>query len=277
MLKLRIMTAIVLATVFLLGLFLLPWYGFIIFVGLVTLVGAWEWANLAGFTSMIQRFIYSVLTAVVMFLVANYTGLLGGIVYIDETRDLLVVASTWWAVALLWVQGYPSSTVIWSSRWVRALMGWLVIVPCWLSLSYLHQEHRGSLLILIVMLTVIAADTGAYFTGKAFGRHKLLANVSPGKSWEGFWGGLLACLLLGLLVEIYTGFVQWRALFIIMLFTSLGSVLGDLLESMVKRHRDVKDSGSVLPGHGGMLDRIDSITAAAPIFTLGIILSGWSL
>ena len=90
------MTAIVLATVFLLGLFLLPWYGFIIFVGLVTLVGAWEWANLAGFTSMIQRFIYSVLTAVVMFLVANYTGLLGGIVYIDETRDLLVVASTWW-------------------------------------------------------------------------------------------------------------------------------------------------------------------------------------
>ena len=127
------------------------------------------------------------------------------------------------------------------------------------------------------MLTVIAADTGAYFTGKAFGRHKLLANVSPGKSWEGFWGGLLACLLLGLLVEIYTGFVQWQALFIIMLFTSLGSVLGDLLESMVKRHRDVKDSGSVLPGHGGMLDRIDSITAAAPIFTLGIILSGWSL
>ncbi len=277
MLKLRIITAVVLATVFLLSLFFLPWYGFIVFVGVVTLVGAWEWANLAGFGSMSQRLLYSLLTAVVMFLVASYTGLMEGIVYLAETRNVLVVAGAWWAVALLWVQGYPSSTVIWSSRWVRALMGWLVIVPCWLSLSYLHQEHQGSLLILLVMITVIVADTGAYFTGKAFGRHKLLVKVSPGKSWEGFWGGLIACLLLALLVEIYTGFVQWKPLFVIMLFTSLGSVLGDLLESMVKRHRDIKDSGSVLPGHGGMLDRIDSITAAAPIFTLGIILSGWSL
>jgi phosphatidate cytidylyltransferase len=276
-LKLRIITATVLATGFLLGLFLLPWYGFIVFVGVVTLIGAWEWANLAGFASTGQRFIYSLLTGVVMFLVAVYTGLVEGVVYLHEVRHVLVVAGAWWAIALLWVQGYPSSTVIWSSRWVRALMGWLVIVPCWLSLSYLHQEYRGSLLILLVMITVIAADTGAYFTGKAFGRHKLLVNVSPGKSWEGFWGGLTACLLLALLVEIYTGFVEWQALFIIMLFTSLGSVLGDLLESMVKRHRDVKDSGSVLPGHGGILDRIDSITAAAPIFTLGIILSGWSL
>jgi phosphatidate cytidylyltransferase len=276
-LKLRIITAIVLATVFLLSLFFLPWYGFIVFVGVVTLIGAWEWANVAGFASTSQRFLYSVLTVAVMFLVASYTGLAEGAVYLHETRNVLIVAGTWWAVALLWVQGYPSSSVIWSSRWVRALMGWLVIVPCWLSLSYLHQEQQGSLLILLVMITVIVADTGAYFTGKAFGRHKLLVKVSPGKSWEGFWGGLIACLLLALLVEIYTGFVEWKSFFVIMLFTSLGSVLGDLLESMVKRHRDIKDSGKVLPGHGGMLDRIDSITAAAPIFTLGIILSGWSL
>jgi phosphatidate cytidylyltransferase len=275
--KLRIITAIVLATVFLSSLFFLPWLGFTVFVGAVTLVGAWEWANLSGFGSTSQRCIYSISTAAVMLLVAFYTGIVDGLVYIHETRHVLVIASTWWAVALLWVQGYPSSTVIWGSRWVRAMMGWLVIVPCWLSLSYLHQEEKGSLLILLVMITVIVADTGAYFTGKAFGRRKLLVQVSPGKSWEGFWGGLIACLLLAFLVEIYTGFVQWQALLIIMLFTSLGSVLGDLLESMVKRHRDIKDSGSVLPGHGGMLDRIDSITAAAPIFTLGIILSGWSL
>jgi phosphatidate cytidylyltransferase len=277
LLKLRIITAIVLAPGFLVGLFFLPWFGFIVFVGLVTLTGAWEWANLAGFESTSQRFLFSVLTCLVMLLVAWYTGLAEGVIYLTETRHVLLIAGAWWAVALLWVQGYPSSAVLWESRWVRALMGWLVLVPCWLSMSYLHQESQGSLLILLVMVTVIVADTGAYFTGKAFGRRKLLFQVSPGKSWEGFWGGLIACLLLALLVEIYTGFDQWVALLVIMLFTSLGSVLGDLLESMVKRHRNIKDSGSVLPGHGGMLDRIDSITAAAPIFTLGIILSGWSL
>lgn len=277
MLKLRIITAIVLATLFLMGLFFLPWFGFIVFVGVVTLIGAWEWANLAGFESASQRFLFSVLTFVVMLLVAWYTGLAEGVIYLTETRHVLLIAGAWWAVALLWVQGYPSSAILWESRWVRALMGWLVLVPCWLSLSYLHQKDQGSLLILLVMVTVIVADTGAYFTGKAFGKRKLLVKVSPGKSWEGFWGGLVACLLLALLVEIYTGFAQWIALLVIMLFTSLGSVLGDLLESMVKRHRNIKDSGSVLPGHGGMLDRIDSITAAAPIFTLGIILSGWSL
>jgi phosphatidate cytidylyltransferase len=277
LLKLRIITAMVLATGFLVGLFFLPWFGFIVFVGVVTLIGAWEWANLAGFESTGQRFLFSVLTFLVMLLVAWYTGLAEGVIYLTETRHVLLIAGAWWAVALLWVQGYPSSAVLWESRWVRAMMGWLVLVPCWLSMSYLHQENQGSLLILLVMVTVIVADTGAYFTGKALGRHKLLFQVSPGKSWEGFWGGLIACLLLALLVEIYTGFAQWIALLVIMLFTSLGSVLGDLLESMVKRHRNIKDSGSVLPGHGGMLDRIDSITAAAPIFTLGIILSGWSL
>ncbi len=277
MLKLRIITALVLAALFLSSLFLLPWGGFVVFAGIFTLIGAWEWANLAGFKSPPERLIFSVLTATAMLLIAWYTGVFDGVIVLSEMRHFLLISVAWWAVALLWVQGYPSSVVLWESRWVKALMGWVVLIPCWLSLSYLHQGKDGALLILLLMATVIVADTGAYFTGKAFGRHKLLFEVSPGKSWEGFWGGLVACLLLALAVNFYTDFKQWKALFIVIFFTALGSVLGDLLESMVKRHRNVKDSGSVLPGHGGVLDRIDSVTAAAPIFTLGIILSGWSL
>jgi len=276
-LKLRIITAFVLVALLLSSLFLLPWGGFVAFVGVFTLIGAWEWANLAGFTSLLGRSVFSVLTALAMLLVAWYTGVFDGAIVLSEVRHFLLIAVAWWAVALLWVQGYPTSAVLWEFRWVKALMGWVVLIPCWLSLSYLHQNEGGAFLILLLMATVVMADTGAYFTGKAFGRRKLLLEVSPGKSWEGFWGGLIACLLLAFAVNFYNDFKQWKALFVVILFTALGSVLGDLLESMVKRHRNIKDSGSILPGHGGVLDRIDSVTAAAPIFTLGIILSGWSL
>ena len=276
-LKLRVVTALVLAALFLSCLFLLPWGGFVAFVFLFTLVGAWEWANLAGFESMPQRFAFSLLTAILMLLIAWCAGVFDGGIAPSIMRYLLLIAVAWWAVALLWVQGYPASAVLWKFRVVKAVMGWVVLIPCWLALCYLHQSEKGALLILLLMATVIAADTGAYFTGKAFGRHKLLFEVSPGKSWEGFWGGLAVCCLLALIVNFYNDFKQWEALFFVIFFTALGSVLGDLLESMVKRNRNVKDSGSVLPGHGGVLDRIDSVTAAAPIFTLGIILSGWSL
>lgn len=277
MLRLRIITAFVLVALLLGSLFLLPWGGFVIFASVFTLIGAWEWANLAGFTSAPERIVFSALTALAMLLVAWYTGVFDGAIVLSEVRHFLLIAVAWWAVALLWVQGYPTSAVLWESRWVKALMGWVVLIPCWLSLSYLHQGENGAFLILLLMATVVIADTGAYFTGRSFGKRKLLLEVSPGKSWEGFWGGLVACLLLALAVNVYNDFRQWEVLFIVILFTALGSVLGDLLESMVKRHRNIKDSGNILPGHGGVLDRIDSVTAAAPIFTLGIILSGWSL
>ncbi len=277
MLKQRIITGALLGIVFLLCLFFLPWLGFTVFVALVLLIGAWEWANLASFETLYQRLIYTAATLLLMICVAFYVGMDHHLIKQTEVRNVLLVAGTWWALALLWVQGYPSSTVLWGSRWVRALMGWLVLIPSWLSLSYLHQYSNGSWLILLVMMIVVIADSGAYFSGKAFGRRKLVVQVSPGKSWEGFWGGLFCCSLLGLIVASSTGFKEWLSLFVIVLLTALASVLGDLLESMIKRHRDVKDSGTILPGHGGVLDRIDSITAAAPIFTLGVILSGWSL
>jgi phosphatidate cytidylyltransferase len=263
--------------VFIAALFFLPWEGFVVLMTLVLLLGAWEWANLAGFEKGNQRIFYCIATLIPLLLVAYFVGIFDSIINIQSVRTILIVACTWWALALLWIQGYPSSAVLWGSRWVRAIVGWLVLIPTWVSMIYLHQMNFGVWLILLMIATVVVADTGAYFFGRAFGKHKLALHVSPGKSWEGFWGGLLSCSLLATIVAALSNIAGWPSILVVLLFTSLASVLGDLLESMIKRHRGIKDSGYLLPGHGGLLDRLDSITAAAPIFVLGVILAGWAL
>ena len=130
-----------------------------------------------------------------------------------------------------------------------------------------------------MVIVVAAADIGAYFAGKRFGEHKLADQVSPAKTWEGFWGGVVACALLALLLfyllpdhAAHIGLVSVVA---VIITTGLASVVGDLTVSMVKRESGVKDSGSLLPGHGGVLDRLDSLSAAAPVYTLGLLLAGW--
>ena len=277
MLKYRVVTGAALALVFLSGLFFLPALGFALFVGVVSLMGAWEWSALAGFGKAYQRVIYCCLTLLWMLLSAYGCALFAPAVDIDAARSLLLIACLGWALAVLWIQGYPSSAVLWGRSWLRGIMGWLVLVPAWFALSYLHRAEHGIALILLLIMTAVTADTGAYFFGRAFGRKKLAVNVSPGKSWEGFWGGLFCSALLALLASFLLDFLHWQALVPVVVFTSLASVVGDLLESMLKRHQGVKDSGSILPGHGGMMDRLDSITAAAPVFALGALLSGWLL
>lgn len=282
MLKLRVITATLLLSAFLIVLFLLPFLAFVVFVTVVVLIGAWEWSNLSGFETSVERFSYAFCTAVLMILIALYVDLAGSIkvaeiMDLNLVRNVMLVAGIWWAIALLWVQGYPSSAILWGKRWVRAMMGWLVLVPMWLAVIYLDQLPQGPWLTLLLLLTVVVADTGAYFFGRAFGKRKLAVNVSPGKSWEGFWGGLFCCAVLAVVVAAYVDSERWLVLMAILLVTSLSSVLGDLLESMVKRYRNIKDSGRILPGHGGVMDRIDSITAAAPIFVLALLLSGWAL
>jgi phosphatidate cytidylyltransferase len=157
------------------------------------------------------------------------------------------------------------------------LMGLLVITPAWLSVVFLLSYSYGALLLLYMVVVVALADIGAYFAGRAWGKRKLALKVSPGKSWEGVWGGLAACTALGCVTFLVLRPPQLGVVGIlaIVLSTAMASVLGDLLESMVKRHRGVKDSGAILPGHGGLLDRIDGHTAAAPVFALGLILAGW--
>ncbi len=274
MLKERLITAIVLALA-LIGIIFyasLNWFAFAIAV--VVSIAAWEWANLAGIQKQWQRIVYALSMFIGVVVCANYVGFFhtGGFL-VAETRSVLLVAGAFWAIALLWVQSYPGSGVIWGRGWAMALMGYVVLLPTWLAFVFLRFEPNGEWLIILLVVIVACADVGAYFVGRAFGKRKLAVEVSPGKSWEGFWGGFVCCLLLA--IGLNYSYESGGVLIAIIAPVALVSVLGDLLESMVKRQRGIKDSSNLLPGHGGVMDRVDSLTAAAPIFALALILTGW--
>lgn len=270
MLKQRIATALVLAIAFLGSLFLLPPTWFLGLVTLALLVAGWEWARLSGIASSGVRAAYVALLLLIIAGLYAWMQLTEG----ADTRQLLhgvvLIGVGWWALTLLWVQGYPSSAILWGSRPCRAAMGLLVLVPAWAATVLLLQFPRGEWLVLLVVAVVAVADIGGYFAGRRFGRHKLAAEVSPGKTVEGLLGGLIANVAFGLVLYFVIG---WQVAALLALLTtivtvSLVSVLGDLFESMIKRHAGVKDSGTILPGHGGILDRIDGLVAALPVFAV---------
>lgn len=276
MLKQRVITALVLAVIFLAALFGLPAGYFSFFIGGVLLIGAWEWANLCGLSVIWQRFAYTFLLLVLLVITALYVGFEGEAspkLSHSAIRDLLVIGCGWWALALLLVQGYPSSSVLWGHPAWRLVIGVMVLIPTWVAMVYVRQQINGAWLVLFLMLIVAVADIGGYFAGRRFGKHKLAPAVSPGKTWEGFAGGFLANCLLALILSRVLD-VSLLLMLVLIVPTSLLSVLGDLLESMVKRHAGAKDSGSILPGHGGILDRVDGITAGAPVFALALLASG---
>jgi phosphatidate cytidylyltransferase len=266
MLKQRVITAVLLVLALGSAVAFVTPQGFAVLMALVLLLGAWEWALLAGYRSRVARSLYVLLIAVAMVLLA---GRLGFPLARDGLREVLGAAGLMWAMGLLWVMSYPASAKLWGNKIVLSVLGALVLVPCGMALIYLREAH-GLNSVLYVVAVVCSADIGAYFAGRAWGHRKLAPAVSPGKSWAGFWGGLACALLLGVIAawqQWFPMYAPWQC----MMATgaaSLASVLGDLLESMVKRHRGVKDSGRLLPGHGGVLDRLDSLTAAAPVFAL---------
>lgn len=278
MLKQRVLTALIMAGLFIAALATLSLGALaLIFAGVVGL-GAWEWSRLAGWRSQVGRACY---VALILSAAAGlyYYCELGAEPRRDSVQPFLGLACLWWAFALLWVKGYPGSAVLWRTVPMRSLMGVLILVPAWLSAVYLLSFSPRGLLLVILVLVVAAADIGAYFVGRAFGRHALAPAVSPKKTWEGFWGGVASCALLagvlwGLAPD-HTAHIGIVSLAAVTISTALASVVGDLSVSMVKRESGVKDSGSLLPGHGGLLDRLDSLCAGAPVFTLGLLLAGW--
>ena len=150
-------------------------------------------------------------------------------------------------------------------------LGWVVCMGAWLAVNLIRQQPDGRWMVLWLIVVIAAADTGAYFAGRRFGSKKLLPNVSPGKTWEGVWGGLVLAVLIGQVVVISSGLISLFGMFgwlTLAVFVVAVSVVGDLFESVVKRISDAKDSGNILPGHGGVLDRIDSLLAAAPLYAL---------
>ncbi len=277
MLKQRVITAIIMISVIGSGIFLLPPLGLAGLIGVLVVIAAWEWSALAGLSHFIGKTLFTVSVLLLLMLSAWHTQILSANANGDKVRDILGLGCLWWAIALLWVRSYPGSAVIWHSTPMRILMGFLTLVPAWLALVYLRVHAHGIALIFLLIAMVAAADIGAYFSGLRWGKAKLAPNVSPGKSWAGFWGGLAASTGLVMILWLLFDGVEHNvlAVLVVAVVTSLASVLGDLLESMIKRQQGVKDSGRILPGHGGMMDRLDSMTAAAPVFALSLLLAGW--
>ena len=278
MLKQRVVTALLMAGAFLLSVFYLPLPVLAAAFAVIVALGAWEWAPLAGLTQPLGRALFAAGILGGAMALYQHTGF-GGDVAREKVQPVLGLAGLWWCFALLWVRSFPASADLWRPSLMRILMGALILLPAWFAAVYLlHIEARGAAVVVLVMV-VAAADIGAYFTGRAFGRHALSPSVSPAKTWEGFWGGVVCVGLLAAAIWYVLpsrfDHLSLPAALCVALATAFASVLGDLTVSMVKRVSGVKDSSSLLPGHGGLLDRLDSLCAAAPTFALALLLVGF--
>jgi phosphatidate cytidylyltransferase len=260
MLLTRILTAIVLVIVLAFVLFWLPTALALGALGLLTLAGAWEWAAFAGLMRAPGRAAYVAACLVLITLLWGFaaTG--------DGFRSVMTLTLLWWMIALLWLALAPTR----GRPWLAGLAGLAVLPPMWIAMAHLFESGLiGRELLIFSLLLGWGADVGAYFGGRRFGRTKLAPRVSPNKTWEGVLGGLLAGSVVALAGLAWFGFSA-EAFLPLCMAALLASIVGDLTESMFKRQVGLKDSGSILPGHGGVLDRIDSLTAAIPILSLGL-------
>jgi phosphatidate cytidylyltransferase len=268
MLRLRIITALCLIAVFVPALFVMPPMLFSVATIPLVLAAGWEWSRLVKITSLAARLGYLALVVLTLAVAAYWLGLPDA--FDDErAQQLLLVAVGVWAVIFLWIQGYPSSAILWSTQPVLGLLGLVLLGFTWVAIVTIMNHESGQWLLLLAIVIIALADVGGFFAGKYFGKHKLAPIVSPGKTWEGFFGGLvLQAVLVGSLVWFLSDEMSLLSLSLLVFPVGLYSVLGDLFESMIKRHSGVKDSGHLLPGHGGVLDRIDGVMAALPMFGL---------
>lgn len=275
MLRQRVITGLILAVLFLMAVIALPTFWMAVAFAAVAMTGAWEWAGMAGITAQWGRWLYAALLAPLLFALWSICDL-GGVPSRSEVQPWLGIACLFWSMTGLFIRSYPQGAIIWRSPLVHAVIGLLILAATWLAIIFLKTLPGGAWLVILLIVGVAAADIGAYFFGRRFGRHKLAPAVSPGKTWEGVWGGVLAVMLVTVLVwqSLPPALAHLRVSTLVMLGLGLAaaSVLGDLTISMVKRTSGVKDSSGLLPGHGGVLDRIDSICGAAPVFALGLIL-----
>lgn len=255
MLRTRIISAVI-ALVFLGAvLFVLPARFAEMVIAAAVLAGAWEWSAFLGDSG------HAIRAAFVVAMAALIGALYGPLAQYSELA--LQLAFVWWFCAFVWILFFPTPipTVV---RW---LAGALVLVPLFVALITLYR--KGPEVLLLALLIVWAADIGAFFAGKLFGRVKLAPSISPGKTWEGVLGGLLVVTMLAIAAAQWTS-SPFAVLVPFSVAVAALSIVGDLTVSMFKRTAGLKDSGKLFPGHGGILDRVDSVAAAAPLFALGI-------
>lgn len=269
MLKQRVITAVILAILFLFALFMFPPFLWALLVTLMVMQGTWEWSKLAqmsGFTAVTYTVISLLLFVGILmlhFLLHPHLR--------SQVQILIFMVS-----AVFWVVFVPAWFKFgWSLRyfWLRALLGWIVLLPTGMAMLSLREVNPQPWWLLGVMGLVWVADISAYFTGRMFGKNKLAPRISPGKTWEGVAGAVLGVLVYVVLVMANSGMTQRYSLLLFAVAGVALSVIGDLFESAIKRLAGVKDSGNLLPGHGGLLDRIDALTSTLPLAALVLLLT----
>lgn len=274
MLRQRVMTALLLAPLVILLILLVPTRVFACLLAAAFLAAAWEWSRLAGMTSRVAR------GALLGIVLLGFIALWGFRTTPWLWPALIVAGVAWWLLVCVWLRHFAfAAAPTAENRNLKLLAGAFVVFPAWVAGLNIHgSPSHGHVWTFLAMLLVWAADTGAYFAGNWFGKgkRKLAPQISPGKTWVGVYGAFITSASVAAVAGWLLGVRDLRllGLIAITLVTIASSIIGDLLESLMKRHANVKDSGALFPGHGGLLDRLDSVFAALPVFALGKLLLG---
>lgn len=283
MTKIRILAALVMAPAVIGAVLLLPTGWLMLLSALVFLAALWEWLKLSDIEDALARSILlacnlALMVALVWGSKSSHTASL------PLFQLAIVLGVAWWWLALLWLRHYDfASRHDGNARVFKLAAGTAAVVPAWCALAVIHSSQpNGHRWLLLALLLVWAADSGAYFTGRRFGGQwfagrKLAPRISPNKTLEGVAGGVGLAMLVAIIGALVIGAKasQLPAVALVAAFTVVFSVAGDLFESLLKRHVGAKDSGTLIPGHGGVLDRVDSVLAALPVFALGKIWLGF--
>ena len=295
----RVFTAVVMAAVVILAIFQLPTIYFSLFIAVITLLGAWEWLALTNVEKKSKRIQFIIWLILPMLGVTYWTvflELLGDVLEWPEIKDysdalewLVIAPVIFWLLTMILIRNAgPQLLEMKFSVRFQAFVGWLVLLSAWMFLVKL-RAYYGPAMVLYFLLLICCADISAYFAGRKWGKVKLSPDISPGKTVQGMYGALVSAVVSALALRLYYGLAALEAedgqiaalmsvdIMFLSVLTVLVSIYGDLFFSLVKRRKGVKDSGNLLPGHGGILDRVDSVIAAAPVFYAGIVLIGRSV
>ncbi len=268
MLKARILTAIVVLPLFLSALFFLQDIFWATFLLVLAIIGSREWSQLARL-SVRKTILFMLLTALVggelLFQLSESVKIDA---YSSDPMWIYILSAAFWLVG---APLYLKQLYVVKNPYIWMLIGWILLLPTCLALYQLRTI--SPLLLLGFMATIWISDTAAYFTGRSFGKHKLAPTISPNKTWEGVAGALIAVLVYGLVWDYWLNEESLALTLIpLLLFMAILGIIGDLYESLIKRHANVKDSGNILPGHGGILDRIDALTSSLPFAILALLI-----
>ncbi|MDR1075140.1 MAG: phosphatidate cytidylyltransferase [Xanthomonadaceae bacterium] len=278
MTRTRVFAALVMAPLVIVAILFLPTAWLSPLATIVLLTGLWEWLKLAGVDDSLSRTILLLLNLLLMVLMVWASRTSAGFSpVLFQIATLIGIG--WWLLAAVWLRffNFASGHQPWA-RAIKLIAGTLAVIPAWCALCLLHSNNfapgnagvKSHLWLLIALMVVWAADSGAYFAGRHFGKHRLSPRISPNKTVEGAIGGVLAGTAIALALYALGGGPPWHwlALAAVALITVVASIVGDLFESLLKRHAGAKDSGALIPGHGGVLDRIDSVLIAVPVFLM---------